>query len=123
MAGPSWRRRRAGRWCRTAPARPPAASAAALGSPALLSLRPEKISLLAEGDAADNSVAGEIAAWAYLGAGFTLAVRTADLGEIRVALPSWRAPIAPAEGLPVRLGWSADAAVPVVEDGTDAGGR
>jgi putative spermidine/putrescine transport system ATP-binding protein len=98
----------------------------ALGTPALLSLRPEKIALLAEDEVADNSVVGEIAAWAYLGAGFTLAVRTADLGEIRVALPSWRAPIAPAEGLPVRLGWSADAAVPVVEDaveGVDAGRR
>jgi putative spermidine/putrescine transport system ATP-binding protein len=97
----------------------------ALGSRALLSLRPEKIALLAEDDAADNSVTGEIASWAYLGAGFTLAVRTADLGEIRVALPSWRAPIAPAEGLAVRLGWSADAAVQVMEDmeGADAGGR
>jgi hypothetical protein len=27
-----------------------------------------------------------------------------------------RAPIAPREGLPVRLGWAADAAVPVEED-------
>jgi putative spermidine/putrescine transport system ATP-binding protein len=88
----------------------------ALGSQALLSLRPEKISLLDGDDAAENSVDGVIASWAYLGAGFTLAVRTDDLGEIRVALPAWRAPIAPAEGLAVRLGWPADAAVPVLED-------
>ncbi|MCO6417062.1 ABC transporter ATP-binding protein, partial [Siccirubricoccus sp. KC 17139] len=88
----------------------------AIGAPALLSLRPEKIALLGESDAAENVVSGEIAAWAYLGAGFSLSVRTADLGEIRVALPAWKAPIAPAEGLPVRLGWSADAAVPVLED-------
>ena len=50
------------------------------------------------------------------GAGFSLTVRTDDLGEIRVALPAWRAPIAPAEGMAVRLGWPADAAVPVLED-------
>jgi putative spermidine/putrescine transport system ATP-binding protein len=86
------------------------------GSQVLLSLRPEKIALLAAGETAENSVAGSIASWAYLGAGFLLAVRTADLGEVRVALPAWRAPIAPAEGLAVRLGWSADAAVPVLED-------
>jgi putative spermidine/putrescine transport system ATP-binding protein len=86
------------------------------GTPALLSLRPEKIGLLAEAETAENEVAGTIASWAYLGAGYSLAVRTADLGEIRVALPAWRAPIAPREGLPVRLGWAADAAVPVLED-------
>ncbi|MDN3563346.1 ABC transporter ATP-binding protein [Paeniroseomonas aquatica] len=86
------------------------------GSPALLSLRPEKIALLAAGETAENMVEGHIAAWSYLGAGFLLVVRTADLGEIRVTLPSWRAPIAPAEGLAVRLGWSADAAVPVLDD-------
>ncbi|MDO9708301.1 ABC transporter ATP-binding protein [Paracraurococcus lichenis] len=86
------------------------------GMPALLSLRPEKIALLGEEDGAENEVTGRIAAWAYLGAGYGLTVATADLGEIRVALPAWRAPIAPREGLPVRLGWSADAAVPVLED-------
>jgi putative spermidine/putrescine transport system ATP-binding protein len=86
------------------------------GTRALLSLRPEKIALLAEEEAAENEVTGTIAAWAYLGAGYSLAVRTRDLGEIRVALPAWRAPIAPREGLRVRLGWAADAAVPVLED-------
>jgi putative spermidine/putrescine transport system ATP-binding protein len=88
----------------------------ALGGKALLSLRPEKIALLGGDDAAENAVDGVIASWAYLGAGFTLAVRTSDLGEIRVALPAWRAPIAPAEGMAVRLGWAADAAVPVLDD-------
>ncbi|MEN0075223.1 MAG: ABC transporter ATP-binding protein [Paracraurococcus sp.] len=86
------------------------------GSPTLLSLRPEKIALLGEGERAANQVTGTIAAWAYLGAGYSLTVRTADLGALRVALPAWRAPIAPSEGLPVRLGWAADAAVPVLED-------
>jgi len=90
------------------------------GAPALLSLRPEKIALLAPDEPSANAVPGTIASWAYLGAGFTLAVRTADLGDLQVALPAWRAPIAPREGLAVRLGWSADAAVAVAED-ADAG--
>ena len=37
-------------------------------------------------------------------------------GVLRVALPAWGAPIAPREGLQVRLGWSAAASVPVEED-------
>ena len=86
------------------------------GSRVLLSLRPEKIALMAESDEADNLVEGRIAAWSYLGAGFALNVETPDFGLLRVALPTWRAPIAPREGLPVRLGWSAAASVPVVED-------
>ena len=86
------------------------------GRGTLLSLRPEKIALLSDGEAAPHEAAGTIAAWAYLGAGYSLAVRTPEHGEIRVTLPAWRAPIAPREGLPVRLGWAADAAVPVEED-------
>ncbi|WP_372623803.1 ABC transporter ATP-binding protein [Falsiroseomonas sp.] len=84
--------------------------------PLLLSLRPEKIALLTEDEPADNMVEGRITTWSYLGAGFALSVATRDLGVLRVTLPSWRAPIAPAEGLPIRLGWSAEASVPVAED-------
>ena len=86
------------------------------GTPAQLSLRPEKLALLGDGETADNIATGTIGAWSYLGAGFFLRVATDDLGEIRVALPAWRAPIAPREGMAVRLGWSADAASPVIED-------
>ncbi|WP_421988777.1 ABC transporter ATP-binding protein [Roseococcus sp.] len=86
------------------------------GSRALLSLRPEKIALLGEGETAENMVEGRIRAWSYLGAGFSLVVATEHLGEIRAVLPAWRSAIAPAEGLPVRLGWPPDAAVPVEED-------
>jgi putative spermidine/putrescine transport system ATP-binding protein len=88
----------------------------ALGAPGLLALRPEKISLLAPGEAADTEVNGTITAWSYHGTGFALAVQTVDLGVLQVALPAWRAPIAPAEGMAVRLGWSSDASVPVAED-------
>jgi len=93
-----------------AAARPPA------GSNVLLSLRPEKVSLLAPGETAENMVDGTVESWSYLGAGFALVVATADLGPLRVNLPAWNAPFAPAEGLPVRLGWAANAAVPVEED-------
>jgi hypothetical protein len=39
-----------------------------------------------------------------------------SLGMIGVRLPGWRAAQVPAAGAPVRLGWAADAAVPVLED-------
>jgi putative spermidine/putrescine transport system ATP-binding protein len=86
------------------------------GTPALLSLRPEKIALLGDNQTADNAVDGRILSWSYLGAGFAITVGTQDLGALRVTLPSWGAPFAPAEGMPVRLGWSATASVPVAED-------
>ena len=95
---------------------PEGAPRLALGTPGLLALRPEKITLLAPGEAADTEVAGEIAAWSYHGTGFSLAVQTTDLGILHVALPAWRAAISPTEGIPVRLGWPADASVPVAED-------
>jgi putative spermidine/putrescine transport system ATP-binding protein len=90
---------------------PPAA-----GTPVLLSLRPEKIGLLGGGEVADNMAEGRIATWSYLGTGFALSVQTPGLGTLRVALPAWGAPFTPADGMPVRLGWSASAAVPVGED-------
>ena len=95
---------------------PVGASPPAEGSACLLSLRPEKIALLAEGETADNATVGSVVAWSYLGAGYSLRVSTPGLGELRVVLPAWQAAIAPAAGLPVRLGWSADAAVPIEDD-------
>jgi len=83
---------------------------------ALLSLRPEKIAILPEGASEDNVAEGRIAAWSYLGTGYAVTVATPELGDIRVHLPAWRSPVAPAEGMPVRLGWSRDAAVAVAED-------
>jgi putative spermidine/putrescine transport system ATP-binding protein len=95
---------------------PEGAARPAAGTPALLSLRPEKIALLTNGEAAENSVEGRIVTWSYLGAGHALVVETTDLGRLRVHLPAWNAPIAPAEGLRLRLGWSSTASVPVEED-------
>jgi len=90
--------------------------AAAPAGPVLLSLRPEKIALLPDGVEAENSVAGHITGWSYMGAGFSLMVATQDFGELRVMLPSWGAAVVPARGLPVRLGWNTAAAVPVEDD-------
>ncbi|MBR0652252.1 ABC transporter ATP-binding protein [Roseomonas terrae] len=86
------------------------------GTRSLLSLRPEKIDLLPEGQSADNVLEGRVVSWAYLGTGFSLRIATEALGEIRANLPAWRSAFAPTEGLPVRLGWDARAAVPVAED-------
>ena len=95
-------------------------AAAPAKGPVLLLLRPEKIALLPDSTEAENSIGGRITGWSYLGAGFSLTVATEDLGTLRVTLPSWGATTAPAEGLPVRLGWSAAAAVPVEEDRSQA---
>ncbi|WP_309228568.1 ABC transporter ATP-binding protein [Roseomonas sp. KE2513] len=83
---------------------------------ALLSLRPEKIAVLPEGAAEENVVEGRIAAWSYLGTEFSITVGTADLGVLKVQVPSWRIPLMPAEGMAVRLGWPRAAAVAVAED-------
>lgn len=96
---------------------PPGIDAPSVGARSVVSLRPEKVALLLDGDVADNTVEGRIAGFAYLGAGFALRVDVPGLGEVRATLPAWKAPIAPAEGLTVRLGWAAEAAVPVEEDG------
>ncbi|MFC3125654.1 ABC transporter ATP-binding protein [Pseudoroseomonas globiformis] len=85
------------------------------GRDVLLSLRPQKILLLSPDGAADNTVSGEVVSWSYAGAAFSLIVATEDLGPLRVVMPAWNASVAPSEGLVVRLGWSAEAAV-VVED-------
>ncbi|MBP0462814.1 ABC transporter ATP-binding protein [Roseomonas sp. PWR1] len=97
-------------------AMPPGIDAPRAGGRCVVSLRPEKVSLLLDGETADNTVIGRIAGFAYLGAGFALRVDVPGLGELRATLPAWKAPIAPAEGLTIRLGWAAEAAVAVEED-------
>ncbi|MBR0655920.1 ABC transporter ATP-binding protein [Plastoroseomonas arctica] len=91
----------------------------ATGDTVLLSLRPERIALLGDGETAENMVEGHVSAWSYLGAGHSLTVETTDLGSLRLTLPTWRAPFAPAEGLTLRLGWPSDAAAPVEDDGDE----
>jgi putative spermidine/putrescine transport system ATP-binding protein len=72
--------------------------------------------VLAEDAEADNVIEGTIAAWSYFGASFSLLVDTRPAGRLQVAVPAWRCPVEPTEGRTVRLGWSADASVPVQDD-------
>ncbi len=90
--------------------------AAPAGSRVLIALRPEKIAITPDGEAAVNAIDGTIEAWSYYGSSFALTVATREAGRLRVEVPAWRCPVAPAEGRPVRLTWSADASVTVVED-------
>jgi ABC-type Fe3+/spermidine/putrescine transport system ATPase subunit len=87
----------------------------ALGAKLTLALRPERIGLLFGEEQADNHIAGTVAASQFQGASVLLGVVT-SLGVITARLPGWRAAQAPAAGAAVRLGWAADAAVPVLED-------
>jgi putative spermidine/putrescine transport system ATP-binding protein len=83
---------------------------------ALIALRPEKISVLADGESADNEITGTIASWSYFGASFALLVDAGALGRVQVAVPAWRCPVEPGEGRQVRLGWRSDASVLVRDD-------
>jgi putative spermidine/putrescine transport system ATP-binding protein len=83
----------------------------------LLSLRPERIRLLREGESADNEVGATIRSWSYLGSGFSIVAAIAGLGDIRVNAPANHPVGSLGDGAPLRLGWDADAAKPVSEDG------
>ncbi len=93
----------------------PEAPRPALGAKITLALRPERIALLFGEETADNVASGVVALCVFQGASIRLGVETA-LGRIDVLLSGWRAAQAPAQGATVRLGWAADAAVPVQED-------
>jgi ABC-type Fe3+/spermidine/putrescine transport system ATPase subunit len=87
----------------------------ALGAKLLMALRPERIGLLFADELADNVLPGTVVASAFRGASVLLGVDTAA-GRLDVVLAGWRMAQVPAPGSAVRLGWSADAAVPVAED-------
>ncbi len=82
-------------------ARPP-------GSTVSLALRPERISLLTEGEMpATNATTGVLRGLAFQGAGWLCSVALATGTTLRVALPGTAVP--PAEGVPVLLHWPAEA--------------
>jgi ABC-type Fe3+/spermidine/putrescine transport system ATPase subunit len=93
----------------------PEAPRPALGARLALALRPERIGLLFGEEKADNLANGIVATSQFQGASVLLGVDT-PLGRIALRLPGWRAAQAPVAGTAVRLGWAADAAVPVLED-------
>ena len=78
----------------------------ALGGKVALCLRPERIALLNEGEAADNEVEADIAE--VVSAGAQLLVRLST--GLLAAVPSWPTERYPVRGQVVRLGWSAQAA-------------
>jgi ABC-type Fe3+/spermidine/putrescine transport system ATPase subunit len=96
----------------------PDAPRPALGAKLTVALRPERIGLLRDGEAADNTASGVVAATSFHGASVLLAV-DAGARRLDVRLAGWRAAQAPAPGSAVRLGWAGDAAVPVGEDGAE----
>jgi putative spermidine/putrescine transport system ATP-binding protein len=93
------------------------AAAPAEASDVLIALRPEKIQIAADSaPETANSVAGRIERWSYHGTSFQMTVTTDVLGPLQVQVPAWRCCFAPCDGLAVRLGWDADAAIRVGDD-------
>lgn len=80
----------------------------ALGSPVTLCLRPERISLLAYGEAADNMADAEILDVRCAGALLEVRMETA-LGPLSAAVLSWQPSVYPRAGQFTRVGWAAGA--------------
>jgi ABC-type Fe3+/spermidine/putrescine transport system ATPase subunit len=94
---------------------PPDTPRPALGATLKLALRPERIVLLGADHPADNTAAGTVATATFLGHSVLLGVDT-PIGRLDVRLAGARPADAPAPGAAVRLGWAADAALPMDED-------
>jgi putative spermidine/putrescine transport system ATP-binding protein len=87
------------------------------GSAVLLALRPEKMAIHAGRPANGvNAVAAEIVSLSYAGSALHLVLRSAELGELMLTTPTWRAETSPEPGLSVWLSWAPDAATIVAED-------
>ena len=92
------------------------------GDAVLIALRPEKLTLL-DGDAGmANQVAGHVTGCSYLGESWLVDLGVPGLGRMQVAVPTWRrAPPRPGELMLV--GWDADAAIVVDDDGNAGDGN
>jgi putative spermidine/putrescine transport system ATP-binding protein len=86
------------------------------GERVVLALRPEKMQLSSAPTEQGNCLAGEIATWSYLGTAMHLRVRTSEIGEMTVTMPTWRAEIAPEANRKIWLSWQPDASVLVRPD-------
>jgi len=75
-----------------------------------VTLRPEKISILANEDQATSRVTGRVGAWAYHGDSYLYVVEVQGVGSVTVSAPTWRRE-PPAFNSVVSLGWDQDAAV------------
>lgn len=87
----------------------------ASGDSVLVTVRPEKIRVLADDETAHNRLAGRVVSWSYLGNQFHLIVDVAGIGKLFVETPTWRRET-PVVGQEIVLGWDQDASVPVAED-------
>jgi len=87
------------------------------GDSVLITLRPEKIRLLAMGgpEHVVNQVMGRVAAFNYLGGLYHLLVDVEGIGRVTVDAPTWRQAV-PTLGQTIALGWDEDASVPVLEN-------
>jgi len=91
-----------------------AGAQAGIGNGVLVALRPEKLRLLDCGETADNAVDGHVAAASYLGDAWLVQLDVPGLGRVQVSTPTWRRE-PPRSGDPMRVGWDADASVPVAD--------
>ena len=90
-------------------------ASATVGQKVLITIRPEKIRVLATGEPAANRLAGQVIRWTYLGGAYQFAIDAPDAGIITVSTPTWRT-AAPVIGQTIEIGWDSDASVPVAED-------
>ena len=87
------------------------------GDRVLITLRPEKIRLLARDTPASlrNRVMGRVVAFSYLGGLYHMAVDVEDIGRVTADAPTWRHEV-PALGQMIALGWDEDASVRIIEN-------
>ena len=100
---------------------PPDGTAVAAGEEILLALRPENISLRGPGaPALVNQVTARVENWSYLGTEFHLVLDAGPIGTFAVTVPAHRNAAPPDIGSDITIGWDANAATIVEDDGVPA---
>ena len=82
------------------------------GPEPLIALRPEK---LGPADGQANQVEGRVTAALYLGESWLVTLHAEHVGPLQALIPTWRT-TPPQPGATMRLGWDADASIPVIPD-------
>ena len=90
--------------------------APAVGTDVVIALRPEKVGIVRDGEAADNRLKGVVSEWNYFGSQFRLVVDTLEFGPVAVVIPAWKCGEPPAIGAPLMLAFERDAGT-LVADG------
>ena len=81
----------------------------------VLSIRPERLAFLSDGEDAANTLSGQVEEFTYHGNSTHVLVST-PLGIMRVEAPAWRLGGTLTQGQTVTLGWPADASILVPRD-------